>query len=862
MVTQVSGSPGTSLTISGRGFVDDPTSNYDVGGVNISDTSNNQQAYANTAYLYGLPAYNPAGSLVVHTSGGTSAAVPVAGVTTPGSATISTVNATAAFGTPAGLGAATNVAEVIDVVGTNFTLGTQITFPVRDGNGRVGSTNVTVLAVSADGTLAQVHVPGTSTTGAIRPVGGTGSAQLQIVPTLTGITGRPGDGFFTLVGSGFQRGDTTVTVGGLTVLHPTQAASTASVNGGNNDHYVNLSAAHAVSGPIVVTTPGGSVTLAGPTYAVPAFVEFSGITSGVKRGTATNPAAPGVNVVDTVVLTGRGLSSTTTVLFKGRDTANTTGTIAVIGTANSDGTQLTVVVPDSAVTGLVKVVGDAGPGFNLQIVPIIRSAGGLLTPGSTLTVDGSGLVTGDLVVLVDGIPATVSGVRKVGYLGQDLIDVVVPVGALAPTITVTTGGGTATYQWAGALPVQQPDVPLTGDPGSKLSTATLLAVAGDTRVLFTGVAIDSDVDVDLFKLNLSGGDRARMVVTPTTTGGVGYSTIRVYDASGKLVQSNVSSTPTLDYLAPSSGSYYIAVMGYGNIQFDPITGVVTQTSDYTGGYTLGITRTAVGSTTLTGITATLDSGTASRPAVPAANNGATITLTGVGLTTNDYVVFKAVDYYYNSYYDYTVSAKSVAADGKSLTVVVPDAAVTGTVRLSREQSGLLLQVVPIVTEVTASSGFRNGLVTVTGKGLAGFSTGGSVVNFGGTSGTNDNYYYYYYSNNTYLYSGVASSAPTGPVTVTTAGGTSVAFDRTFTGLSTNTATANQVITITGTNLSTSTSVIFRSRDSYAEYDVVVGPNSVAADKKSMQVTVPYYAVTGLVEVVGDRLSHTELLTIS
>ena len=71
-----------------------------------------------------------------------------------------------------------------------------------------------------------------------------------------------------------------------------------------------------------------------------------------------------------------------------------------------------------------------------------------------------------------------------------------------------------------------------------------------------------------------------------------------------------------------------------------------------------------------------------------------------------------------------------------------------------------------------------------------------------------------------------------------------------------------MITVTGTNLSASTSIIFRARDSYAEYNVVVGPNSVAVDQKSMQVTVPYYAVTGLVEVVGDRLSHTELLTIT
>ena len=52
---------------------------------------------------------------------------------------------------------------------------------------------------------------------------GTGSATLWVVPTLTGITGRPGgESYFDLLGSGFAEGTETITVGGVTVARPVQ----------------------------------------------------------------------------------------------------------------------------------------------------------------------------------------------------------------------------------------------------------------------------------------------------------------------------------------------------------------------------------------------------------------------------------------------------------------------------------------------------------------------------------------------------------------------------------------------------------------------------------------------------------------
>ena len=51
---------------------------------------------------------------------------------------------------------------------------------------------------------------------------------------------------------------------------------------------------------------------------------------------------------------------------------------------------------------------------------------------------------------------------------------------------------------------------------------------------------------------------------------------------------------------------------------------------------------------------------------------------------------------------------SVAADGNSLTVVVPNEATTGAVRLATDTAGILLQVVPVLGNLTIPNGYSGG----------------------------------------------------------------------------------------------------------------------------------------------------------
>src|SRR5205085_7627408 len=93
---------------------------------------------------------------------------------------------------------------------------------------------------------------------------GTGAVALQVVPTLTGLGGRPGvDGTFDLLGSGFMAGATAVTVGGVAGSDPlAEPNSGYGYSGGvvtgaaNGDDRLALPG--AVEGSITVTTAGGS----------------------------------------------------------------------------------------------------------------------------------------------------------------------------------------------------------------------------------------------------------------------------------------------------------------------------------------------------------------------------------------------------------------------------------------------------------------------------------------------------------------------------------------------------------------------------------------------------------------------------
>src|SRR5262249_37068751 len=93
----------------------------------------------------------------------------------------------------------------------------------------------------------------------------------------------------------------------------------------------------------------------------PAPPVLTGVTALANDGTPTSPNLASANVAPTIILTGRGFSPGSRIVFAPRDSAGTEGTIAVAPSAvAADGTSLQVVVPDLAETGPVTILGGNG----------------------------------------------------------------------------------------------------------------------------------------------------------------------------------------------------------------------------------------------------------------------------------------------------------------------------------------------------------------------------------------------------------------------------------------------------------------------------------------------------------------------
>jgi len=294
-------------------------------------------------------------------------------------------------------------------------------------------------------------------------------------------------------------------------------------------------------------------------------------------------------------------------------------------------------------------------------------------------------------------------------------------------------------------------------------------------------------------------------------------------------------------------------------------------------------RLGAADTRLSGITASPTSGTPANAGVASANTGQTITLTGSGLLSSDQVVFTAIDIY-GDLYNETVNPVAVAANGASLTVVVPADATTGAVRLARDTAGILLQVVPTLSHVDVAVGgpFTGGSMSLTGSG---FEEGASTVNFGAqklidvsrNSGLDVSYYGDFnntYSLNGYINLTAPNGVPTGPITVTTPGGTSTVYPLSVSGITATaaggtpanpnqpSANVGQAITIQGSGLDTTTDVVFQTiNSSGVQSQIIVHPTLAAADGTSATVVVPQTAMTGFVRIVGDENATQTLLQI-
>ena len=306
---------------------------------------------------------------------------------------------------------AAQVGSQVVVDGLNFLEVTNVAFTSAAG----GFTNAAAVQIVA-ATQLRATVPVGATNGPLRVISPSGtnvtSSNLTVfalAPVITDFTptnGLPGSAV-TVNGANFL-GATNVSFNGVS----------ATFNVTSDSQITTTVPASATTGPISVNTPGGAVTSAALFYLPPRLTTVS----------------PTTGVVGTsVTLTGTNFTGTTAVTFAG---ANSTVVVAPITSLGA--TQLVVLVPTNAITGLVTVTTPGGviaSAGNFTVTPRVDSFSPLLGPvGTTVTVRGYSF-TNATAVRFNGVNAGFSSVTDTQFVA------VVPAGASTGPLTVITADG-------------------------------------------------------------------------------------------------------------------------------------------------------------------------------------------------------------------------------------------------------------------------------------------------------------------------------------------------------------------------------------------------------------------------------------
>ncbi|MBX9717205.1 MAG: pre-peptidase C-terminal domain-containing protein, partial [Burkholderiaceae bacterium] len=758
-------------------------------------------------------------------------------------------------------GQALNLAGL--TAGQTYTLSFDL-YAIDSWDGNSTSAGPDLIDVSVDGTSVLRETLANYPGGAQTLNASTG-IRLQVVPTLSSISGSlPGqDNQFNLIGSGFMEGASTVTIGGVAFSDSATNLTPFDVTGARNDN-MTVVAPRTLDGPIRITTEGGYAQIPASFPAQPASV-FTGIVANAAAGVAGNLATASANAGQTITLTGQGFTGSTLVQFQGIDDSGTLGTLTRTGSVGAGGTTLTLTVPALARSGAVTVLG-SGSSFTLQVVPTLKSVGGSIAAGNTLVLEGTGLTANDLAIAIDGRGVGSFAVRTIvegtNGIDQQLVTLTVPAGVGAGLITVSTSGGSVSLRRGNTTITALADLSPAADVGDTIATALSTGLAVNQSIkINSGIAIG--LDVDLHRVDLAAGD----VLTLNISNAVGYTYLRIFDAAGNQVLSPVFNSPgsanaSTRFVAPSGGAFYVGVSGYSNTTYDPKVAGSGNAAGYTGGYTLSLERLAAGTSHLTSITATATSGTPANDSLASANTGQSITFSGAGLVATDRLVFTTLDDSGNLSEVAITSTVDVA--NQTLTAVVPVNATTGRVRLERDDSGVLLQIVPTLADVTmgAGGGFVGSNLQLSGSGFAEGATsvqigGQTIADVGRFAGLD------VFGSATGINLTVPAGASTGPVRVTTVGGTSTAFGISLSGISASgasgtpangaiaTANAGQSITLNGSGLDATTDVVFQYTDGSGSVgERIVRPTAVNAAGTQLQVLVPIDAISGVVRVVG------------
>ncbi|RDH39963.1 MAG: hypothetical protein CFE62_006225, partial [Candidatus Aquirickettsiella gammari] len=718
--------------------------------------------------------------------------------------------------------------NTVTINGSGFTADSSVMF---------GNTPVSNLIVDSDSQITVTVPPGTTLSPvevSVTTPGGTVTlpnsytyAPIPVINNLEPSAGPlAGGNTVAINGNGFA-GATSVTIGGNIAYFTV-----------DSDGRIILAAVPEgmVLGPvdIVITTPGGTVTLAnGYTYApVPVI-------------TALDPNSGPLVGGNTVTINGSGFTPDSSVTFDGNP-ANVTFI--------SDG-QISVTAPPGAV-GPVDVAVTTPGGIAMAPIPYIYAPvpvitaldpnAGPLVGGNTVTISGSGF-TPDSLVMFGNNPANVT------FISDGQISATVPQGAVGPAdVTLTTPGGIA----MAPIPYIYAPVPVITalDPNSgPLVGGNTVTISGsgftpDSLVMFgnnpANVTFISDGQISA---TVPQGAVGPVDVTLTTPGGIAmapipyiYAPVPVITAldpnSGPLVGGNTMTISGSGFTNASKVTFGGQSVNFGFNSNGQI--ILLVPSGTVGPVEIMVTTPGGTSAPSVYIYAPVPVITTLAPSAGSLAGGNTVTIYGSGFTNASSVMFGN-----NSAVEYTINSDS------QITVTAPPGTAAGTVEVlvttlggTSAPSVYIYAPVPVITTLAPSAGSLAGGNTVTIYG-SGFTNASSVM-FGNNSAVE-----YTINSDSQITVTVppGTAAGTVEVLVTTLGGTSAPNVYTYAPVpvittldpSVGSVAGGNTVTISGSGFTTDSLVTFGGKSAAI----------ISSNDGQITVTVPPGTAAGTVEVL-------------
>jgi ribosomal protein S12 len=644
-------------------------------------------------------------------------------------------------------------------------------------------------------TRISAHIPAGAQTGHVTVstlAGSTSSPRsLLVLPAIDSFTpsSSSAGGHVTISGRSFL-GATSVKIGGVGagfhIDSPTRITATVPSNAG--------------TGPISITSAGGTATSTDALHILPRLSSFSPASG--KAGAA-------------VTLYGSGLANATSVRFNGVDATITSDTA----------TQVKVLAPAVATTGPITITtpeGTAASSASFKVLPSILA----LTPGA-----GS---AGDQIEISGGGFTNVTGVRfngvaDAGFVVESSTRISghIPAGAQTGHVTVSTlAGSSSSPRSLLVLPSIDSFTPSSSSAGGHV-TISGRSFLGATSVKIGGVGAGFHID-------------SPTRITATVPSNAGTGPISITSAGGTATSTDaLHILPRLSSFSPASGKAGAAVTLYGSglanatsVRFNGVDATITSDT------ATQVKVLAPAAATTGPITITTPEGTAASsasfkvlPSILALTPGAgsagdEIEISGGGFTNVTGVRFNGV-----------ADAGFVVESSTRISGHIPAGAQTGHVTVSTlagsSSSPRSLLVLPSIDSFTPSSSSAGGHVTISGRSFLGATS----VKIGGVGAG------FHIDSPTRITATVPSNAGTGPISITSAGGTATSTDALhilprLSSFSPASGKAGAAVTLYGSGLANATSVRFNGVDATITSDTAT----------QVKVLVPTGATSGLLTV--------------